>query len=121
MKLKDVIHLPCGQTYFFELDDGSLLEAGDVFMSVEKGLGTRPYHFSDFENPSDYNKRVMTICTMVGCCCHCTFCASKNTFKRLLTAEEIVEQVDMMAECGVQYGREKDLSKAKELRVLYQI
>lgn len=119
MKVKDVIQLECGQTYFLELDDGSLLEAGDIFMSVEKELGTRPYHFSDFENPSDLNKRVMTICTMVGCLCHCKFCASKNSFKRLLTAEEIVEQVDLMANYGTKFGRESDLSKANELRVLY--
>ena len=119
MKVIDYIDLPCGQTYFIELDDGSLLEAGDVFMSVEKTLGSRPYAFKDFENPGDDNKRVMTICTMVGCCCHCSFCASKNTFKRLLTAEEIVGQVDLMIKEGIKHNRIDDLSKAKELRILY--
>lgn len=119
MEVVDYIQLPCGQTYFIRLEDGSLLEAGDVFMSVEKSLGSRPYAFADFDNPGDDNKRVMTICTMVGCCCHCNFCASKNTFKRLLTADEIVGQVDLMIKEGVKHGRLGDLSKAKELRVLY--
>ena len=53
MKLLKTIQLKCGQTYLMRTDDGNILEVGDVFMSVEKEVGTRPYHFEDFDNPSD--------------------------------------------------------------------
>ena len=45
MELVKTIELKCGQTYLLKLNDGNVLEAGDVFMSREKGYGTRPYHF----------------------------------------------------------------------------
>lgn len=119
MELLKTINLECGQTYLAKLKDGSILEMGDVFMSVEKGLGTRPYNFKDFEKPSDTNKRVMTICTMSGCNCSCQFCASRNSFKRNLTTEEMVNQVEFMIEEGIKRGRNDSPNNAKEFRVLY--
>lgn len=119
MKLIKTIYLNCGQTYLAELDDGNVLEMGDVFMSVEKDLGTRPYKFSEFENPSDVNKRVMTICTMAGCNCSCEFCASRNSFKRNLTVDEIVGQIDFMIQEGIKSGRNETPNNAEEFRVLY--
>lgn len=82
VELLKTIELKCGQTYLVKLEDGNILEVGDVFMAREKGYGTRPYKFEDFENPSDTEKRVMTVCTMAGCSCSCKFCASRNSFKR---------------------------------------
>jgi len=119
MKVIKTINLECGQTYLLEMDKGEFLEAGDVFMEIEKGYGTRPYHFKDFKNPSDTEKRVMTICTMLGCCCSCKFCASRNSFKRNLTKEEILDQVNTMIAEGVMNGRNPDPNNAKEFRVLY--
>lgn len=119
MKLLKTIQLQCGQTYLAQLDDGNILEMGDVFMSVENGLGTRPYKFEDFNNPSDENKRVMTICTMDGCNCSCKFCASKNSFCRNLTAEEMVGQVEFMIENGLKFGRNSSPNNAQEFRILY--
>lgn len=119
MKLLQTIQLACGQTYVVETPDGQLLELGDVFMSREEGLGTRPYKFSDFKNPSDTNKRVMTICTMAGCMMHCRFCASRRSFKRLLTVHELIGQVDFMIEEGKKHGRNSDPNNASEFRVLY--
>lgn len=119
MELLKTIELKCGQTYLLKLEDGNILEAGDVFMAREKGYGTRPYKFEDFENPSDTEKRVMTVCTMAGCPCSCKFCASRNSFKRNLTAEEIVSQVDKMIEEGIKRGRNSDPNNSKEFRVLY--
>lgn len=119
MKTLRTIQLQCGQTYLVELDDGNILEMGDVFMSVENGLGTRPYKFEDFDNPSDENKRVMTICTMVGCSCSCKFCSSRNSFTRSLTSEEMVNQVEFMIKNGINYGRNSSPNNAKEFRVLY--
>lgn len=119
MKTIKTMQLPCGQTYLFQLNDGNYLEGGDVFMAREKAIGTRPYHFSDFENPSDTDKRVMTVCTMAGCNCSCRFCASRNTFKRNLRADEIVGQVDAMIQEGIKNGRNPDPINAKEFRVLY--
>lgn len=119
MKLIKEINLECGQTYLVETEDGNLLEMGDVFMAREKGLGTRPYKFSDFENPSDTNKRVMTVCTMAGCSCGCLFCASRRSFVRNLTAEEIVGQVDFMIQEGIKRGRNESPNNAQEFRVLY--
>lgn len=119
MKLVKTIELKCGQTYLLKLDDNKLLEVGDVFMSREKGYGTRPYHFSDFENPSDTEKRVMTVCTMAGCSCGCRFCASRKSFERNLTAGEIVGQVDFMIKEGLNKGRDGDPNNSKEFRVLY--
>jgi adenine C2-methylase RlmN of 23S rRNA A2503 and tRNA A37 len=119
MKVVKTINLECGQTYLFEMDKGEFLEGGDVFMSREKGYGTRPYHFKDFEKPADTEKRVMTICTMLGCCCSCKFCASRDSFKRNLTKEEILEQVDVMIAEGIKNGRDADPNNSKEFRILY--
>lgn len=119
MKLLKSIQLQCGQTYLAQTDDGYLLEIGDVFMSREKALGTRPYRFSDFQNPSDTNKRVMTICTLAGCPMHCTFCASRKSYKRKLKTEEIIDQVDCMLHWGLKFGRDGDPNNAKEFRILY--
>ena len=119
MELVKTIELKCGQTYLLKLNDGNVLEVGDVFMSREKGYGTRPYHFSDFENPSDTEKRVMTVCTMAGCPCGCRFCASRKSFVRNLTADEIVGQVEFMIEQGLKRGRNGDPNNSKEFRVLY--
>ncbi len=119
MELIKNIELKCGQTYLLKLDDGNVLEVGDVFMSREKSYGTRPYHFSEFENPSDLEKRVMTVCTMAGCPCGCRFCASRKSFQRNLTAEEIVGQVDFMIEQGSLRGRNSNPNNSKEFRVLY--
>lgn len=119
MELLKTIDLKCGQTYLLKLNDGNILEVGDVFMAREKAYGTRPYKFDDFENPSDTEKRVMTVCTMAGCPCSCKFCASRNDFKRNLTAQEIVGQVDKMLEEGLLRGRDADPNNSKEFRVLY--
>lgn len=119
MKVIKTLELQCGQTYLLKLEDGNIIEAGDVFMEREVKKGTRPYHFKDFKNPSDTEKRVMTVCTMVGCPCGCKFCASRNNFKRNLTAEEIVAQVDCMIQEGIDRGRNEDPNNSKEFRVLY--
>lgn len=119
MQVLKTIELKCGQTYLVKLADGNILEVGDVFMAREKAYGTRPYHFDDFENPSDTEKRVMTVCTMSGCPCGCKFCASRNSFKRNLTAEEIVGQVDFMLVEGAKRNRDLDPLNSKEFRVLY--
>ncbi|MCC7386177.1 MAG: radical SAM protein [Deltaproteobacteria bacterium] len=113
------LDIPCGQTYLFALDDGALLEGGDVFMARERRYGERPYRFADFDRPSDFAKRVFTVCTMAGCPVGCRFCASSRSFKRLLTGDEIAGQVLKMAEEGAQLGREPDLNRTEELRVLY--
>lgn len=119
MKTIKRIDIPCGQTYLFELADGNLLESGDVFMSREAAYGERPYRFADFDAPSDLNKRVMTVCTMAGCPVGCRFCASSRTFRRKLSAEEIVGQVDAMLRDGLPLGRHTDPNQAAEFRVLY--
>jgi|GEM_PF-430276 len=113
------IDIPCGQTYLMCTQEGYFLEGGDVYMSRETAYGTRPYRFDDFVLPSDQNKRVMTICTMAGCPMGCGFCASKRSYKRKLSAEEIVGQVDFMIENGIPLGRNPDLNQAQELRILY--
>lgn len=117
MIVKKEISLTCGKTYILETKDNQLLEVGDVFMDIEEAQGTRPYAFADFKNPSDYNKRVLTICTMVGCTNKCKFCASAGTFKRLLSDDEIIGQVLKLEELGIDIGRPR-LDEAKELRIL---
>lgn len=117
MIVKKEISLTCGKTYILETEDNQLLEVGDVFMDIEEAQGSRPYAFADFKNPSDYNKRVLTICTMVGCTNKCKFCASAETFKRLLSDDEIVGQVLKLEELGLDIGRPR-LDEAKELRIL---
>ncbi len=113
------IDLHCGQTYLTITDDGYYLECGDVFMEREKDYGTRPYRFIDFHNPADINKRVMTICTMVGCPMSCCFCASRKSFKRILSAKEIVNQVEFLINNGALCGRNKDPNNSQEFRILY--
>lgn len=119
MELVKTIEIGCGQTYLVKTKDGHYLELGDVFMSQETAYGTRPYHYRDFDRPSDTNKRVMTICTMAGCPMGCTFCASRNSFKNKLTSEEIVAQVEFMIRQGITLGRNPDPNNAKEFRILY--
>lgn len=119
MNLVKEIRLGCGETYLVELGDSNVLEVGDIFMAREKKLGSRPYSFKDFHNPSDLEKRVMTICTMAGCPNSCKFCASRNSFKKNLSAEEIVGQVDFMINEGVKRGRNANPNNSKEFRVLY--
>lgn len=119
MKITNTLQIPCGQTYLMRTHEGYFIEAGDVFMSSEKGLGTRPYHFRDFENPSDLEKRVMTISTMAGCPCKCEFCASRKSFKRNLSGYEIADQVKSMEYEGTRYGRIYGAQDAKEFRVLF--
>ncbi|MFA5124787.1 MAG: hypothetical protein WC473_03110 [Patescibacteria group bacterium] len=119
LRLSKILPIGCGQTYLVKTHDGHYLEMGDVFMARELSLGSRPYAYADFVDPSDTNKRVMTICTMAGCSMHCRFCSMHDSFKRNLSAEEIVEQVGFMAEQGIALGRNPDLNAAKEFRVLY--
>lgn len=120
MKLLKTIQLKCGQTYLMRTDDGNILEVGDVFMSVEKEVGTRPYHFEDFDNPSDLNKRVMTVCVMSGCCQRCKFChCGEPRMKKTLNKWEIVGQVEFMIEQGILNGRHPNPKEAKEFRILF--
>lgn len=114
----DRIDIACGQTYLLQLlPDETVLEVGDVYMGIEKSIGSRPYEFKNFEEPSDYNKRVLTICTMSGCTNGCSFCSSAKTFKRLLSPKEIVGQVEALEQLGLDNGR-PHLNEAKELRIL---
>lgn len=117
--LEKEINLACGQTYITKTIDGHLIEMGDVFMSIERKIGTRPYEFSKFESPADTEKRVMTISTMIGCTSSCKFCASSNSFVRNLSAEEIVGQVEFMIEQGIIRGRNNNPNNSKEFRVLF--
>ncbi|MCX6733442.1 MAG: radical SAM protein [Candidatus Peregrinibacteria bacterium] len=113
------IQMQCGQAYVVQLADGSLIELGDVYLPNENKLGTRPYRYRDFGNISDKNKRVITLCTMVGCSMKCKFCSVRQTFKRLLTAEDIVNEVEFCLEEGKKYGRSSDPMESKEFNVLY--
>lgn len=119
MKLVKKLDLACGQAYLVTTEDNHYLECGDVFMAREESYGTRPYRFADFQAPSDTNKRVMTICTMVGCPMNCSFCASRRSFKRKLSQAEIIEQVDFMIASGISCGRNSDPNNTQEFRILY--
>lgn len=109
----------CWQTYVVDIEKGDLLEFSDVFLPNENEYGTRPYRFEDFWNISDKNKRVITISTMVWCYFNCQFCASRKTYKRNLTAEEIVNQVEFLVEIWKENNRLHDLNDSKELNVLF--
>lgn len=114
------LNLACGQTYLANFTGhNTLLELGDVFMSRETAPGTRPYRFADFQNPSDIKKRVMTICTMAGCPMTCSFCASRQSFIKHLSAEEIVEQVEFLIQEGVSNNRHPDPVCTNEFRILF--
>lgn len=119
--LKKTIQMACGQAYVVSINNSNdeLLEIGDVFLPNENEKGTRPYRYEDFGLVSDKNKRVITICTSVGCCYGCKFCASKRSFKRLLNEAELVDQVDFCLKEGLQYDRLKSPVDSKEFHVLY--
>ena len=119
MEIVKSIAMRCGQAYVVKLNDGSLLELGDVFLPNENQYGTRPYRFHDFGAVSDANKRVMTIGTMVGCCGACSFCSVRQTFRRKLTAPEIVGQVDFLIRAGSDFRRSADPRASREFHVLY--
>jgi adenine C2-methylase RlmN of 23S rRNA A2503 and tRNA A37 len=114
-----IIEMACGQAYVIALPDNSLLEVGDVFLPNENRYGTRPYAYKDFGDVSDKNKRVMTICTMVGCPFNCQFCASRRTWKRVLTTQELIEQVDFLIQVGKHFNRSEDPVESREFHVLY--
>lgn len=121
MKAVKTIQMACGQAYVASINKigSELLEMGDVFLPNENTKGTRPYRFKDFGDVTDFNKRVITICTMVGCCFGCKFCSVRRSFKRLLTKDELVGQVDFCIQEGLKYGRLDDPNKSKEFHVLY--
>ncbi len=119
MKTIKAIEMECGQAYVAELGKGEFLEMGDVFLPNENEAGTRPYRFRDFGNVSDMHKRVLTICSMLGCSMGCKFCAVRRSFKRNLTAGELVGQIDYLLEQGKAYGRSTDPLESKEFHVLY--
>lgn len=120
MRTVKTIQMRCGQAYVVSpgTEDG-LLELGDVFLPRENEHGTRPYRFSDFNNADDAEKRVMTICTLLGCCGSCIFCSVKDSFKRILTADEIVGQVDFLLEQGKLFGRAESPMESRDFHVLY--
>lgn len=120
MQILKTIQMKCGQAYVVSLEDQNyLLELGDVFLPNEEVKGTRPYRYQDFGDVSDANKRVMTICTMVGCPGSCSFCSVRNTFKRRLTCEEIVSQVDFLVEQGLNFDRSPSPLESRDFHVLY--
>lgn len=113
--------MACGQAYVVSVDgfDGELVELGDVFLPNENEKGTRPYRYKDFGVVSDKNKRVITICTSIGCCYGCKFCASRRSFKRLLTKDELVGEVEFCLREGLKYDRLKTPIDSQEFHVLY--
>ena len=120
MKIVKTIQMRCGQAYVTSVNRGDeLLELGDVFLPNENSYGSRPYRYEDFGQVSDANKRVMTVCTMLGCCGSCVFCSVRRSFKRVLTRDEIVGQVDFLLSAGVAQGRAVSPMESKEFHVLY--
>ena len=114
------IQMKCGQAYVVSLDQKQqLIELGDVFLPNENRQGTRPFRFADFGRVDDCHKRVMTVCTMAGCCGSCAFCSVRRTFQRKLTRAEIVAQVDFLLEAGLKHGRAGDPCASREFHVLY--
>lgn len=110
--------MKCGQTYVVNIWNNELLEFSDVFLPNENSFWTRPYRFKDFWEISDYNKRVITVCTMVWCYFNCQFCASRNTYKRNLDYTEIVSQVDFLVNVWKDNNRLENLNDSKELNIL---
>jgi hypothetical protein len=49
----------------------------------------------------------------------CRFCASGRSYKRKLTSDELIGQVDFMIAEGVKHGRNSDPNNASEFRILY--
>jgi adenine C2-methylase RlmN of 23S rRNA A2503 and tRNA A37 len=113
------IEMNCWQTYVADIWNNDLLEFSDVFLPNENSFWTRPYRFEDFWDISDKNKRVITICTMVGCYFNCQFCASKLTYKRNLDYTEIVWQVEFLEKIWKENSRLEDLNESKELNILF--
>lgn len=119
MKAIKTINMKCGQTYILELKDGNFIESWDVFLPKENWLWTRPYRFEDFWDASDKTKRVLTISTMIGCYFNCQFCASKNTFKKILSVEEILWQVEFMVKEGKKHWRLPNPNLSNEFHILF--
>ena len=120
MKTVKTIQMRCGQAYVASLNnDRELLELGDVFLPNENSYGTRPYRYEDFGAVSDSNKRVMTICTMLGCCGSCSFCSVRTSFQRVLTSSEILGQIEFLLKAGRAIGRAASPLESREFHVLY--
>lgn len=115
------IEMKCWQAYVLKLmnNPNYFIEVGDVFLPNENTFWTRPYKYEDFGDISDKNKRVITICTMIGCYFNCQFCASRNTYTRNLTKEEIVWQIDFLIQQWKHYNRSLDPNESNEFHVLY--
>ena len=107
-----------GVVYCFKLDNGSLIETTDTFL---------PFYTKDSVNShnnvlitNDYGTRmdrfIIGVSCMSGCPVKCKFCATGRLKKcRLLTAEEIIEQVEYV----INKNSEFDFIKAKEHKINY--
>jgi 23S rRNA (adenine2503-C2)-methyltransferase len=104
--------------YVFGLPDGSRIESVLLFDPVKSKRfpGLSPGNSKGISQGDD--RRTLCVSTQVGCEMGCVFCATGRLgFVRNLTAGEIVDQVNVIADCGLQIADckdSKDLSPAND-------
>ncbi len=107
--------------YLFELSDGNRIETVLLFDSPrEIDLHSRSLQASVGSNISwGKGRRTLCVSTQVGCAMNCAFCATaKVKLRRNLTAAEIVDQVNIIADCSTIRNLQSEIrNKRPESRI----
>jgi len=120
MKLREIKskHFANGSVYAFETPQGYPIETTDTFLPfyTKDAIGRRQNTLKSTDLGSRSERWMIGVSVMSGCPVGCKFCAT-GLMKQciLLSAEEIIEQVDTMLSLNPSYNP----SKSKEFKVNY--
>ena len=99
MKIKKQKDFKNGSVYCIELTDGMLIETTDTYLPfyTKDAIGRKQNFLDNYEAGDRSERWMIGVSVMSGCPVRCKFCATGQMKKwRNLSAQEIVEQVDMM-------------------------
>ena len=99
MKVKKQKNFKNGSVYCIELEDGMLIETTDTFLPfyTKDAIGRKQNMLDNYELGDRSERWMIGVSVMSGCPVRCKFCATGQMKKwRNLSAQEIVDQVDIM-------------------------
>jgi len=107
-----------GGVYALETKDGLIIETTDTFLPwyTKDAVGSKQNTLKDSDLGSRLERWMIGVSVMHGCPCKCKFCATGQMPKwAVLTAEEIVAQVDFILDTNPEF----DPMSAKEFKINY--
>ena len=99
MKIKRQKDFKNGSVYCLELNDGMLIETTDTYLPfyTKDAIGRKQNFLDNYETGDRSERWMIGVSVMSGCPVRCKFCATGQMKKwRNLSAQEIVDQVDIM-------------------------